>query len=126
MPYLIQKKSDGTLVQQWQLGENTLVFGRGKDVDVKIEDPEMSKRHFLVEHKNGGYFIRDLNSINGTLLNKQPIVEAELQPGANIRAGQSHFLFKKGLGTIIGEMAQEHKGYETVFKEISKSSAPKG
>ena len=30
MPYLIQKKSDGTHVQQWQLGENTLVFGRGK------------------------------------------------------------------------------------------------
>ncbi|HUK81197.1 MAG TPA: FHA domain-containing protein [Verrucomicrobiae bacterium] len=120
MPYLIQKKADGTMVQQWQLGDQALVFGRGKDVDVKIDDPEMSKRHFQIEYKDGRYLIRDLNSVNGTWVDKRLITEAELTPGNRIRAGQTHFVFEKGLGTVIGEMAKEHKGYETVMREITK------
>jgi pSer/pThr/pTyr-binding forkhead associated (FHA) protein len=120
MPYLIQKKPDGTMVQQWQLGDKTLVVGRGKNVDVRIEDAEMSKRHFQIEYKNGGYFLRDLNSINGTWIDKIPITEIVLTPGDRIRAGQTQFAFEKGLGTVIGELAQENRGYETVLKEITK------
>ena len=121
MPYLIQKKSDGSLVQQWQLQDIPLVFGRGKDVDVKIEDPEMSKRHFLIEHKNGSYFIRDLKSSNGTWINKRPVAEVELKPGEEIRAGQTVFVFEKGLRTVIADMAQEGKGHKTVLREMTKA-----
>jgi pSer/pThr/pTyr-binding forkhead associated (FHA) protein len=120
MPYLIQKKSDGTMVQQWQLGDQALVIGRGKDTDVRIEDLEMSKRHFVIEYKNGGHFIRDLNSINGTWVNKRPVAETGLKPGDRIRAGQTLFAFEKGLGTVIGELSEERKGYKTALKEITK------
>jgi len=124
MPYLIQKKLDGTMVQQWQLGEHPVVVGRGKDVDVKVDDPEMSKRHFCVEYKGGNYYVRDLNSVNGTWINKRPIVEEELKPGERIRAGQTLFAFEKGLGTVIGELAKEDKSYKTALKEITKSIGP--
>jgi predicted component of type VI protein secretion system len=120
MPYLIQKNTDGTMVQQWQLGTKALVVGRGKNVDIRIEDAEMSKRHFTIEHKNGGYFIRDLNSINGTWIDEILITEIGLTPGDRIRAGQTIFAFEKGLGTVIGELAQDHRSYETVLHEITK------
>ena len=123
MPYITQKRPDGSLVRQWQLGEQTMVFGRGADADVKIDDVEMSKRHFAIEPRNESFHVRDLNSANGTWVNKRVITEAELAPGDQIRAGQTIFVFEKGVGTVIGELAQEKKGYETVLKEISKKAS---
>ena len=120
MPYLIQKRTDGTMVQQWQLGMKELTFGRGKDVDVKIDDPEMSKRHFLIEYKDGRHSIRDLKSVNGTWVNHLPVAETGLTAGDRVRAGQTLFAFEKGLGTAIGELTHARKSYETVFREITK------
>ena len=82
----------------------------------------MSRRHFLIEYKNNAYFVRDLETTNGTWLNAHRILEAELKPGDRLTAGQTHFVFEKGLGTIIGELAQEHKGFRTQLKEISKEA----
>ena len=124
MAYLIQKRSDGTLVQQWQLEDGPLVVGRGKGVDVRIDDPEMSKLHFLIEHKNGKYFVRDLKSSNGTWINKQQVAEVDLKPGDEICAGQTRFVFEKGLLTVIADMAQGGKGHKTVLREVTKAVGP--
>lgn len=52
-----------------------VVIGRGPEADLRV--PEnlrfVSGRHAEVRKKEAGYFIRDLNSTNGTLLNNQPL-----------------------------------------------------
>ena len=123
MPYLIQKNSDGTVVQQWELKDKPMVFGRGQEADIKVDDREMSRRHFLIEHSQGHYVIRDLDSSNGTWVNVNRIAEGELRPGDRIRAGQTTFVFEKGLGTIIGELAKDQKGFRTQMKEISNEAS---
>ena len=122
MPCLIQKQSDGTVVQQWELRDRSMVFGRGQEVENKIDDKEMSRRHFQIEHKNGAYLIRDLETTNGTWVNNRRIVEAELKPGDRVIAGKTSFVFEKGLGTIIGELVKDQKGFRTQMKEISREA----
>lgn len=125
MPCLIQKMADGSVVRQWELREKPMVFGRGQDVENNIDDPEMSRRHFIIEYRNRAYFVKDLETTNGTLVNRRKITEAELKPGDHIQAGQTSFVFEKGLGTVMGELAKEQKGYRTQLREISKESKPR-
>ena len=54
-------------------GKNT--FGRKSDNDVTISDPYVSGRHGIIEVAEDGYFITDVGSTNGTLVN-----DAKLSP----------------------------------------------
>jgi len=122
MPYLIQKNSDGSLVKQWDLHDKPLTVGRGDDVDAHIEDTEMSRHHFVISPKGASYVIEDMKSTNGTRVNGKSVSEATLQPNDQIHAGTTNFVFVEGLGTIIGKIEKDSKGYGTYVREISKKS----
>lgn len=57
-------------------GPNT--FGRKSDSDVQIADPYVSGRHGVIEVTADGFFLTDVGSTNGTLLN-------DAKMGANMR-----------------------------------------
>ena len=124
MPYLIQKQADGSTVKQWDLRDKPLTVGRGDKVDAQIEDKEMSRQHFVISPKSGGYVIQDQNSQNGTLVNGRRISEATLKPNDKIHAGQSLFVFVEGLATVIDQLQHEPKGYRTHIREISEKGKP--
>ena len=57
-------------------------LGRSADADIRLDDRYASGFHARVFNRGGGYFVEDLNSTNGTLLNSQELHgEAELTPG---------------------------------------------
>jgi pSer/pThr/pTyr-binding forkhead associated (FHA) protein len=124
MPYLIQKQPDGSTVKQWDLRDKPLTVGRGDKVDARIDDKEMSRQHFVISPKSGGYVIQDQNSQNGTWVNGQRVTETTLNPNDRIQAGQTRFVFVEGLATIIGKLQDEPKGYRTHIREISKEAKP--
>ncbi|HUJ21400.1 MAG TPA: transglycosylase SLT domain-containing protein [Bryobacteraceae bacterium] len=62
--------------------------GRSSENDVIITDAAVVSGHHLEIHKNGEvYYLRDLNSTNGTYLNGQRVTEAALDPPCVIRLG---------------------------------------
>lgn len=124
MPYLIQKQADGSTVKQWDLRDKPLTVGRGEKAHARVEDNEMSREHFVISPKSGGYVIQDQNSQNGTSVNGKRVTETTLKPNDNIRAGQSRFVFVEGLATVIGKLQDEPKGYRTHIREISKEAKP--
>jgi FHA domain len=70
-------------------------LGRSADADVRLDDRYASGFHARVFNRGGGYFVEDLNSTNGTLLNSQELHgEAELRPGDVIRIGDTEFRFE--------------------------------
>ncbi len=70
-------------------------LGRSADADVRLDDRYASGFHARVFSRGGGYFVEDLNSTNGTLLNSQELHgEAELRPGDVIRIGDTEFRFE--------------------------------
>ncbi len=47
--------------------------GRGRPCDVIIHDRQVSRQHAEIFEEHGRYFLRDLNSKNGTYLNGRPV-----------------------------------------------------
>ena len=126
MAYLVRKKMDGSAADRWEITDKPMTFGRGEDADVLIKDERMSRQHFVVDPRDGKFFLRDLNSTNGTYVNNEKITEIELKVNDRIRGGQTVMVFElerpKGVATVIGEMAAGGKGYKTLLGEISKEA----
>ncbi len=65
-------------------------IGRGKDCEIRLQDPNASSIHAkVIENDSGHLFIQDQGSANGLIVNKKPIKESLLFPGLKIRIGQS-------------------------------------
>lgn len=69
-----------------------LVIGR-KGADLEIDDKAISRRHAEIFQQSGAWWIRDLDSTNGTFLNNEKIAETELQHLDEIRVGTTRILF---------------------------------
>ena len=70
-------------------------LGRSADTDIRLDDRYASGFHARVFNRSGNYFVEDLNSTNGTLLNSRELHgEAELTPGDVIRIGDTEFRFE--------------------------------
>ena len=73
-------------------GESATV-GRAPDNDIIIGDPATSGRHCRIEVRAGAYWISDLGSTNGTLVNGEPIIDKQLEHGDVISIGQNTIRF---------------------------------
>ena len=72
-----------------------LSIGRSADADVRIDDRYASGLHARIYSRGGRFYIEDMNSTNGTLLNSEELLgEAELTPGDMIRIGDTEFRFE--------------------------------
>lgn len=69
--------------------------GRGTDCHIILSDPLCSRVHCTVEKRDGGWWIKDAQSRNGTYVNNQKIDEAQLQAGATVRVGTAEFEFQE-------------------------------
>jgi len=99
-------------------GEGAVVIGRSKTADLKLTDPDTSRRHAKIVCEGGSYIVHDLLSTNGTWINGARIDEQVLRPGDRIEVGSTDITFcqvdaEPGLVAEPGEEAQ------TLFVERS-------
>lgn len=64
-----------------------LVVGRHPDADIRVQEPTMSALHAELTPVGSRVSIRDLDSLNGTLLNGVRVVESMLRPGDQVEIG---------------------------------------
>jgi DNA-binding winged helix-turn-helix (wHTH) protein len=82
------------------LGAATLL-GRAATCQVVIEDDFASRRHAQISLRDDGYWLRDLESKNGTLLDGQPVAgEVLLEDGAVIQIGDTRLRFHDPAATL--------------------------
>ncbi len=60
------------------------IAGRDSTCSILIDDPRISRQQFEISQTSQGFYILDLGSANGTLVNNNPISTSEPQP---IRSG---------------------------------------
>ena len=75
--YLVVRAGEETRVIDLREGE-ALIFGRGDDANVRIDDAKASREHVRVSCKAGVLTLEDLGSRNGTHLN-QTLIRGELR-----------------------------------------------
>jgi len=76
-------------VQTLRLEARRLTLGRALENDLPFpDDLLLSRRHLAIEPDGSSWFVEDLGSRNGTLLNGHPLRDRQkLDPGAQIEAG---------------------------------------
>ncbi len=83
--------------QSYDVPDSLWRIGRGHQCDLCIRDEEISGTHLqLGRSRDGVYFIEDLGSTNGTLVNGSPLPpqnQHPLQAGDQVSLGVSTFLF---------------------------------
>ena len=74
-----------------------LSIGRSKEADVQIDDRYASSLHVRVFSRDGRFYVEDMNSTNGTLLNGATLQgEAELIDGDSVQIGDTVFRLEVG------------------------------
>ena len=74
-------------------GDRALRLGRSPDNDIILRDPATSGHHARVERRGDQFWIVDLGSTNGTLVNGEPVQEKELSNGDRVTIGQNSVNF---------------------------------
>lgn len=70
---------------------DSLAIGRHKDNDIVLGDKAASRRHCVIEHSNGQFKLKDLDSHNGTWMGEDRVIEAVVGFGERIRIGATVF-----------------------------------
>ncbi len=86
-------RKSGAATEEWPLGQTSLSIGRRPDNHIVLPDTFASGRHAMIGYVNGRYFVEDLKSSNGTILNGQRISRAPLKNGDVIYIGAQRLEF---------------------------------
>ena len=85
---------------RFELDGDRAVIGRSADCEIPLDVPAVSRRHAAILRDRGQYFVEDLQSRNGTLLNDMRISErALLGEGDRLLICDQEFRFYTGHGT---------------------------
>ena len=76
-----------------RLEGDRLTIGRDPSNWLCLEDPTVSRHHCLLQASGAGWSITDLETRNGTFVNRLPVRERILENRDEIRIGASRFLF---------------------------------
>lgn len=89
--------------QTFYLDAPVNVIGRGEQVEIRLEEEGISRRHAQVVHEGGAWILTDLGSTNGTVCNGVPVEgPVGLREGDRIRLASTVLRFE-----TTDEMAEE-------------------
>lgn len=74
---------------------NRIVLGRSEKADIRINDTKASREHAELIKSADNWFVTDLGSQNGIVVNDTKINQAQLKEGDKIIIGQTVFKFAK-------------------------------
>jgi FHA domain/FhaA, N-terminal domain len=69
--------------------QSRVVLGRSKEADLRIDDPNVSRKHAAIYWSNGRLVLEDLGSTNGTMVNGYPVTSTVLKPRDVVAIGES-------------------------------------
>lgn len=76
--------------RSFNVGDRPLVIGRSPDVEVVLNDSNVSRRHAEVWRTSEGVAVRDLQSTNGTYVNGHRVTAVSLSPRDDVTVGTMH------------------------------------
>jgi pSer/pThr/pTyr-binding forkhead associated (FHA) protein len=115
---LIAQLHDGVAINKCPLDQPKLTIGRSSDCDIFIDDAVVSTKHAVIERENDpvskaqiDYYIHDLASTNGTLVNGETVTRQKLNHNDVIRIGWVNFKFIDEAKADPDQTAKIHKSW---------------
>ncbi len=92
---VVVHEPDGAKPRTFKLATSMLV-GRAPECEVRVSDTYASQQHARLFGRQGGWYVEDLGSTNGTFVNDQRLAAPALvQPGDRIRVGTTMLELKR-------------------------------
>ena len=91
---LIVKRGPNAGSKFW-LDSDVTTVGRHPESDIFLDDITVSRRHAEI-HRNDGFGLRDVGSLNGTYVNRERVEDAGLRSGDEIQIGKFKLVFLSG------------------------------
>jgi pSer/pThr/pTyr-binding forkhead associated (FHA) protein len=92
---------DGNVLGEYELNKERMTIGRRPSNDIHIDNLAVSGEHAVVVTLDGDSFLEDLNSTNGTFVNKKRVKKHVLQHQDVIELGKYQLKF-------LGQSAQQN------------------
>lgn len=98
--------------QVLRLARDETVIGRQSGSDIRIPSGEVSRRHCVLRKEDGVLTVEDLQSVNGTFVNGEPVVAKEvIRPGDRLQIGPVTFVVEyEWTPDVIDRMRQKRGG----------------
>jgi Protein of unknown function (DUF3662)/Inner membrane component of T3SS, cytoplasmic domain len=77
------------------LQKSSMIIGRSKDCDIRVSDPNVSRRHAEIRQEGSTYWIVDLDSTNGVAVNGRAQKRAKLDDEDRITLGSTELVFRR-------------------------------
>ena len=81
---------------EYALDRDRMVIGRLEGSEIELKDPGASRRHAEIRRQDAAFFVADLGSTNGTMVNDSTISEHRLTDGDRITIGRTVLEFRSG------------------------------
>jgi sigma-B regulation protein RsbU (phosphoserine phosphatase) len=80
--------------ERFPLGKDRVTIGRSRESDIFLPDQWLSRHHAEIRRQEGAFYLEDLGSKNGTLLNGDPVGDTRrLRHGDVITLGEHRLTF---------------------------------
>ena len=106
---VIYAPSSKQLGKRFSLVDGEVSIGRGVDNTVILNSDSISRRHAGIEIRNGGYYLIDRHSTNGTYVNDELVQDCQLRRGDQIKIGDTILKFLSGADL-------ESQYHETIYR----------
>lgn len=90
---LLIRSGGGREGETIDLGVDVLSIGRSPNSDLFLDDVTVSRHHARVLRDEGGFWVEDLNSLNGTYVNRKRIEQQRLLDGDELQIGKFKLTF---------------------------------
>ena len=77
------------------IDKESVVIGRSRDCDIRLADPNVSRRHAELRQEGAVYWILDLGSTNGLTVNGRRQQRAKLENEDRITVGSTELVFRR-------------------------------
>ena len=94
---LLIRSGGGREGESITLDVDVLTIGRSPHSDLFLDDVTVSRHHARVLRDEGGFWVEDLNSLNGTYVNRKRIEQQRLFDGDELQIGKFKLAFLEQL-----------------------------
>jgi len=80
-----------------EVTKQRVTIGRSRECDIRLSDPNASRQHAELRQDGVAYWLVDLGSTNGVVVNGTRTKKAKLEPGDTITVGSTTLEFRREL-----------------------------